>query len=62
MHFHWGKGNQGSEHRINGKQAALEIHLIHFKSLYGTFGNALTKSDGLLVIATLFEVILLIFF
>jgi len=25
MHFHW----RGSEHRINGKRYAAELHLVH---------------------------------
>ena len=30
MHMHWGENNEvGSEHRINGEQASLEIHFVH---------------------------------
>ena len=30
MHMHWGENNGvGSEHRINGEQASLEIHFVH---------------------------------
>jgi carbonic anhydrase len=32
FHMHWGNGtDQGSEHRINGEQAELEIHFVHVK-------------------------------
>ena len=30
MHMHWGENNEvGSEHRINGNQASLELHFVH---------------------------------
>ena len=30
IHMHWGENNGvGSEHRINGEQASLEIHFVH---------------------------------
>ena len=30
MHMHWGENDGvGSEHRINGEQASLEIHFVH---------------------------------
>ena len=30
MHMHWGENNGvGSEHRINGEQASLELHFVH---------------------------------
>ena len=32
FHMHWGpRTGTGSEHRINGRQAELEIHFVHFK-------------------------------
>ena len=33
----------------------MELHFVHFKASYGTFDNALTKSDGLAVLGVLFE-------
>lgn len=33
FHMHWGSTTgQGSEHRVNGNQAELEIHFVQFKS------------------------------
>lgn len=30
LHFHWGsKDTQGSEHRIEGKQFPMEMHMVH---------------------------------
>ena len=32
IHFHWGDGiKKGSEHKINGKRAAAEMHMVHYK-------------------------------
>ncbi|XP_069507695.1 carbonic anhydrase 4-like isoform X2 [Ambystoma mexicanum] len=33
FHFHWGNGSSqpGSEHRINGKQFPMEMHIVHTK-------------------------------
>ncbi|XP_050440562.1 carbonic anhydrase 7-like [Adelges cooleyi] len=51
MHFHWGKYDLGSEHKVNGFQYAMEIHMVHFNTAYGTFQNAVNYSDGVCVIA-----------
>ena len=32
FHFHWGRdSSEGSEHRVDGKQFAAEIHFVHLK-------------------------------
>ncbi|KAF4528484.1 hypothetical protein B566_EDAN013031, partial [Ephemera danica] len=55
MHFHWGADNtRGSEHTIDGKSFPLELHVVHYKTEYGTPTNALTKPDGLAVVGYLF--------
>ncbi|XP_042876631.1 carbonic anhydrase 7-like [Penaeus japonicus] len=48
FHFHWGSiSTQGSEHTINGIAYAAELHLVHFKTEYGSLGNAIAYEDGL---------------
>ncbi|XP_043478898.1 carbonic anhydrase 2-like isoform X2 [Leptopilina heterotoma] len=55
LHFHWGQNSSGgSEHTFNGQRYALEAHLVHYKSNYGSLENALTKPDGLVVIGLIF--------
>ncbi|XP_040296015.1 uncharacterized protein LOC121007839 [Bufo bufo] len=31
FHFHWGVGTSGSEHRLSGRQYAMEMHVVHTK-------------------------------
>ncbi|XP_042892386.1 carbonic anhydrase 1-like [Penaeus japonicus] len=51
FHFHWGSiSTQGSEHTINGIAYAAELHLVHFKTEYGSLGNAIAYEDGLAVL------------
>ncbi|CAC5379890.1 CA [Mytilus coruscus] len=57
FHFHWGsEDKRGSEHNINGKQYPMEMHVVLFNSKYGMFSNALNKTEGLAVLAFLFEI------
>ncbi|XP_026774569.1 carbonic anhydrase 12 isoform X4 [Pangasianodon hypophthalmus] len=59
LHFHWGSSNTptGSEHTINGKQFAAEMHLVHFNSAkYPNISVAVDKSDGLAVLGIFIEV------
>jgi carbonic anhydrase len=39
----WFSDPTGSEHTINGNRAPLELHLVHFKSSYGTLGAAIAS-------------------
>ncbi|KAI0982110.1 hypothetical protein GJ496_007057 [Pomphorhynchus laevis] len=56
FHFHWGhNNNNGSEHRINGKQYPLEMHILAYQSKYETVDIAMHNRDGLLVLAFLFK-------
>ncbi|XP_041966199.1 carbonic anhydrase 12 isoform X1 [Alosa sapidissima] len=59
MHLHWGAPSllPGSEHTINGKQFAAELHIVHFNSdKYPNVSMAVDKSDGLAVLGVLIEV------
>ncbi|GAB0093460.1 Carbonic anhydrase [Sergentomyia squamirostris] len=57
LHFHFGKSDEsGSEHTVDNKPYALELHMVFFKAEYGTIDEASQHEDGLIVIATLFEV------
>ena len=41
FHMHWGsEGGKGSEHTLDGKQKAAEIHFVWFKEEYGDLGAA----------------------
>ena len=56
FHFHWGSSDHGgSEHTLEGEQFFSEVHLVHFKSEYGTIGNSVDKSDGLAVLGFFIE-------
>uniref|UniRef100_A0A3B4Z914 Carbonic anhydrase n=1 Tax=Seriola lalandi dorsalis TaxID=1841481 RepID=A0A3B4Z914_SERLL len=59
LHFHWGSSNRaaGSEHTVNSKQYAAEMHVVHFNSdKYPNMSMAVDKSDGLAVLGVLIEV------
>ncbi|XP_052283380.1 uncharacterized protein LOC127880170 isoform X13 [Dreissena polymorpha] len=56
FHLHWGADdNRGSEHTIDGKMFAAELHLVHWNTKYGTFAEAVTKSDGLAVLGVMIK-------
>ncbi|KAL7403191.1 hypothetical protein ABVT39_026033 [Epinephelus coioides] len=59
LHFHWGSSNRpaGSEHTVNSKQFAAEMHVVHYNSdQYPNMSMAVDKSDGLAVLGVLIEV------
>ncbi|XP_051825914.1 carbonic anhydrase 2-like isoform X2 [Antechinus flavipes] len=58
FHFHWGSSTnvEGSEHILDGKQYAAELHLVHWNTKYESFKVAVTKDDGLAVIGIFLEV------
>jgi len=57
LHFHWGANDSvGSEDEIDGKVYPMEMHLVFFKKEYENSDAALDHPDGLVVLATLFEV------
>uniref|UniRef100_A0A182LT46 Carbonic anhydrase n=1 Tax=Anopheles culicifacies TaxID=139723 RepID=A0A182LT46_9DIPT len=58
MHFHWGPNNtQGSEHTIDGRRFPLEVHLVFYNGLYGSFDDAKAEVDGLAVVGFMYEVV-----
>ncbi|WAR30554.1 CAH2-like protein [Mya arenaria] len=52
FHLHWGaEDNRGSEHTVDGKMYASELHLVHWNaSKYSSFADAVQKPDGLAVL------------
>uniref|UniRef100_A0A1A8RJ90 Carbonic anhydrase n=2 Tax=Nothobranchius rachovii TaxID=451742 RepID=A0A1A8RJ90_9TELE len=59
LHFHWGSSGRptGSEHTVNRKQYAAEMHVVHYNSdKYPNISMAVDKSDGLAVLGVLIEV------
>ncbi|XP_046585200.1 carbonic anhydrase 2-like [Haliotis rubra] len=58
FHFHWGlTDHTGSEHTVNGKHYAAELHFVTYDpKKYGTFNEALAKKDGLAVLAVFIKV------
>ncbi|GFN93058.1 carbonic anhydrase [Plakobranchus ocellatus] len=58
FHFHWGHDDDsGSEHTVNGKMYASELHLVHYNTeKYASFAEAVTHSDGLSVIGVFIRV------
>ena len=34
----------------------MELHLVHYKTAYGTIANAVSKPDGLAVLGVMFEI------
>ncbi|KAJ0069621.1 hypothetical protein NL108_011563, partial [Boleophthalmus pectinirostris] len=59
LHFHWGSAARplGSEHMVNNKQYAGEMHVVHFNSeKYPNMSVAVDKSDGLAVLGVFIEI------
>lgn len=59
LHLHWGqKGTPwGSEHLINGKATAAELHIVHYDSeSYESLSEAAQRPQGLAVLGILIEV------
>lgn len=58
FHAHWGKCNDyGSEHTVNDKKYAAELHLVHWnRTKYSSPNIAAGEPDGLAVLGLLMEV------
>ncbi|XP_008158591.2 carbonic anhydrase 2 [Eptesicus fuscus] len=57
FHFHWGSSDgQGSEHRVDQKKYAAELHLVHWNTKYPDFGTAVKQPDGLAVLGVFLKV------
>lgn len=56
LHFHWGQNdNLGSEDLINNHSFSMELHAVFWKKEYGSSENAMNHSDGLTVLAYLYQ-------
>ncbi|XP_011874489.1 PREDICTED: carbonic anhydrase 9-like [Vollenhovia emeryi] len=56
LHFHWGiKNNRGAEHVLNGVRYPMEMHIVHRNMAYSNISYALRHEDGVVVVATLFQ-------
>jgi len=57
FHAHWGsEDGKGSEHTVDGKTFASELHLVHWNKKYGNPNDAAGKPDGLAVLGLFIEV------
>jgi len=58
FHLHWGKQNDtGSEHRIDDKMYAAELHIVHWNTeLFMTAAEAMKNHDGLCVLGMFVKV------
>jgi len=57
LHFHWGVNDSlGSEDLINNHSYPMELHMVFSNTDYDDDKVALTKSDGLVVLAMFFEI------
>uniref|UniRef100_A0A8C3BM31 Carbonic anhydrase n=1 Tax=Cairina moschata TaxID=8855 RepID=A0A8C3BM31_CAIMO len=57
LHLHWGSPTTaGSEHTINRKRFAAELHVVHYNTKYENFKVALGYPDGLAVLGVFLEV------
>ncbi|KAI9562922.1 alpha-carbonic anhydrase [Daphnia sinensis] len=55
LHFHWGEGSRGSEHKIDGQQYAAELHIVHYNAKYENFMEASGEEGGVAALAILIE-------
>ncbi|XP_052526543.1 carbonic anhydrase 9 isoform X1 [Tympanuchus pallidicinctus] len=57
LHLHWGSpSNPGSEHTVDHKRFAGELHVVHYNTKYENFKAALTQPDGMAVLGVFLEV------
>ncbi|XP_051918200.1 carbonic anhydrase 12 [Hippocampus zosterae] len=59
LHIHWGSKTSplGSEHTVDSKQYAAELHIVHYNSeKYPNVSMAFDKSDGLAVLGVFIEI------
>uniref|UniRef100_A0A3Q2Y0T4 Carbonic anhydrase n=1 Tax=Hippocampus comes TaxID=109280 RepID=A0A3Q2Y0T4_HIPCM len=59
LHIHWGSKTSplGSEHTVDSKRYAAELHIVHYNSeKYPNVSMAFDKSDGLAVLGVFIEV------
>lgn len=51
MHFHW-----SSEHTIDSRRYALELHMVHHDKRYDTLAQAAQEKNGIAVIGVLYHI------
>ncbi|KAJ7387971.1 carbonate dehydratase [Desmophyllum pertusum] len=57
FHLHWGSVNtQGSEHNLDGKKFAAEMHFVSYNTKYSSISEAVSHPDGLAVLGVLIKV------
>ncbi|XP_025406684.1 carbonic anhydrase 7-like isoform X2 [Sipha flava] len=56
IHFHWGQGDEGSEHEIDGKRYAMELHIVFFNEILKSYDEAIKSPTGLTVISILGQI------
>ncbi|XP_052102835.1 carbonic anhydrase 1-like [Mytilus californianus] len=57
FHFHWGSvDTRGSEHEINGKHFAMEMHVVMHSDRFSKFNDAWNSTRGLAVLGFLVDV------
>jgi len=58
FHCHWGKDcSVGSEHTVNGKSYAAELHFVHWNTeLFNSAAEAMPNDNGLAVLGVFLEV------
>lgn len=57
LHFHWGENDKiGSEDLINNHSFSMELHAVFWKKSYNSSEEAMKHSDGLTVLAYLYQV------
>jgi len=58
VHFHWGSNSGvGSEHTVDNKASAMEMHFVHYKAIHDDIGAALAEGaqDSLAVIGVFLQ-------
>ncbi|XP_006859299.1 PREDICTED: carbonic anhydrase 2 [Chrysochloris asiatica] len=57
FHFHWSSSDeQGSEHSVDKRKFASELHLVHWNTKYGDFGKAVQQPDGVAVLGIFLKI------
>ncbi|XP_058812796.1 carbonic anhydrase 7-like [Topomyia yanbarensis] len=56
LHFHWGASSErGAEHVVDGFRYSMEMHLVFFNEMYGSFLEARDQPNGLSVLGVFFH-------
>ena len=56
FHAHWGGTSfVGSEHLVDGKSYAAELHMVFWNKTFGSFNEAMKQPGGLAVLAVFLE-------